>query len=139
MLLSALPAVVGITALIWTFRRPQDLAIWMLILCSSFPFITKGYLLAYGERSFAFRVEYALVFMGIGWVVLKGHKAMLGYRSRLSVRILTMVALHLLAVPLSLSWDAPVGFGVMLKMLETYIFVDLREADDSKPIDCSSF
>jgi len=103
-------------------RKPEELAIFALILSSTLPVISQGYLLAYGSKGQALRLEYGLVIIGLFIVMANKIPPVPNYRSNLKLPVFLMFLVHLLSLFVSKYWANPFGVGIALRLVETFLF-----------------
>lgn len=103
------------------FKKPEELAIYALILSSTLPTITKGFWLAWGERGFAFRLEYFVFILAVFLAYYVKPYRFRKYNSNLTAPFLCMFFLHLFTYPISMYWGT--NFGVSsIKLIETFLY-----------------
>jgi|GEM_PF-4974897 len=117
-----LPVFVGVVITLRVLRKPEELAIFALGLSSTLPVISQGYLLAYGRKGLAFRVEYVLVLLGIFLAVWGRLPCLPQYKSKLRTPVFLMFLIHVMTILVSLYWETPFGLGVTIRLLETFLF-----------------
>lgn len=102
-------------------RKPEELAIFALILSSTLPVISQGYLLAYGSKGQALRLEYGLVMMGLMFVMAKKIPLVPNYKSYLKLPVFLMFVVHFISLPVSKYWGNPFGVGIALRLIESFL------------------
>ena len=129
-----LPAFVFAIISLRVLRYPRELAIYVLMLSSSFPVISSGDLLSYGSKGAAIRIEYMLFFWGVFLVILGRIPPTPKYTSRTRKAAFLVFLLHLFSAIVTLYWGNPFGVGVYLRLFESFayffIFIQLTRRDD---------
>ena len=118
----ALLVFIGVVVIIRVLHKPEELSIYAWILGSSLPVITDGYLLAYGRKGFAFRLEYVVFFVGVFIYLFGNLPPSPRYKSNLRIPILLMFFIHLMAFPLAIYWGIPFGIAASIRLVETFIY-----------------
>lgn len=112
-----------IVVILRILKKPEELAIYALIMSSTLPVIVHGNALAFGPKGTSVRFEYTLVFLGLFLAYIsKWNKHYHHSRTTLSEAVFLMFLLYLASILVSMYWGSYIGIGITIQLLETYLF-----------------
>ncbi len=103
--------------------RPEELAVFALILYSTFPAVTDSSPINLGSRGFTIRPQHIVLFLGVLLAFLqKRESARVSYRSYLRWPVLIMLFIHLLAIPVAMYWNTGISPQGILTLLPSFLY-----------------
>lgn len=104
-------------------KRPEELAIVMLIVHSSFRVIVEGNAMAWGQKHANLRFEYILFFIALFLLSRYRFRPEMTHNSAIIRGAMLVFLIHLVSVPLSYYWQFKVGIGVTIRLLATFLYL----------------
>jgi hypothetical protein len=110
-------------ALYRVFKHPEELALFVLLLHSTFRLMVEGNAVAWGEKGSNIRFEYLFFFIAL--YIFSRHVVLPEYRVQSAVvRALTaLLVMNMISIPLAYLWGLKIGVGVAIRQLATYAYI----------------
>jgi hypothetical protein len=110
-------------ALYRVLKHPEELAIFILILHSTFRVMVEGNAVAWGEKGSNIRFEYFLFFFAIYLFTRYFYNPSFRTHSSVMRALLALFLVHLASIALAYIWQVKIGFGVVIRQIETFAMV----------------
>lgn len=112
-----------LVALYRVLKHPEELAIFILILHSTFRVIVEGNAVAWGDKGSNIRFEYVLFALAIYLFTRNYFNPLFRIHTPVVRTLYALLLVQMAAVPIAYFWRLQLGFGIYIRQIETFAMI----------------